>query len=133
MSSSSSSPLPDDFGPSDDALPRDNPRGSLPGICGVIKQQPEDFEVEEIAAYEPSGEGEHLFLWIEKRDTSSEQMTWRIARTLGLSPAAIGVAGIKDRRAVTRQYISVPATCRRPSALDRRRGDPCAERPAASE
>ena len=99
----------------------------------MIKQQPEDFEVEEIAAYEPSGEGEHLFLWIEKRDTSSEQMTWRIARTLGLSPGAIGVAGIKDRRAVTRQYVSVPATCADRVPLIDGEGIRVLQRPAASE
>src|SRR5438045_1566621 len=39
----------------------------LPGIGGRIKQFPEDFEVEEIPAYEPSGEGDFLYLWIEKR------------------------------------------------------------------
>ena len=40
----------------------------LPGIGGRIKCEPEDFDVEEIAAYEPCGAGEFLFLWIEKRD-----------------------------------------------------------------
>src|SRR5438045_2744921 len=34
--------------------------GDLPGIGGTIKQQPEDFEVEEIPAYEPSGSGDHV-------------------------------------------------------------------------
>ena len=34
----------------------------LPGIGGTIKQHVVDFEVEEIPAYEPSGQGEHLFL-----------------------------------------------------------------------
>ena len=40
----------------------------LPGIGGQYKVEPVDFMVEEIPAYEPSGEGQHLFLWIEKRD-----------------------------------------------------------------
>ena len=44
----------------------------LPGIGGRIKQSPEDFEVEEIPAYEPSGQGEFLYLWIEKRDLGAD-------------------------------------------------------------
>jgi tRNA pseudouridine13 synthase len=94
-----------------DHLPHADYRPDEGGIRGVIKQEPEDFVVEEIPAYEPEGAGEHLFLWVEKRDLSSEQMTWHIARELGLRSSEIGIAGIKDRRAVTRQYVSVPATC----------------------
>ena len=81
----------------------------LPGIGGVLKNVPEDFEVEEIPAYEPSGSGEHLFLWIEKHDVSAEQLTQHLSRVFGVSPGEIGTAGLKDRRAVTRQYVSVPA------------------------
>lgn len=83
----------------------------IPGIGGVIKQEPEDFVVEELPAYEPSGEGEHLYLWIEKRDTSAEQLQQHLARTLHIPSRDIGTAGLKDRRAVTRQYVSVPAAC----------------------
>ena len=81
----------------------------LPGIGGVLKHAPEDFEVEEIPAYEPAGCGEHLFLWIEKRDVSAEQLTRHLSRVLGIPTAEIGTAGLKDRRAVTRQYVSIPA------------------------
>ena len=81
----------------------------LPGIGGVIKAQPEDFEVEEIAAYEPCGSGEFLYLWIEKRDLGAEYFTRQIARRLGIQPGEVGAAGLKDRRAVTRQWVSVPA------------------------
>lgn len=81
----------------------------LPGIGGRWKDEPEDFIVEEIPAYEPSGAGEHLFLWIEKRDVSANDLVHHVARTLRCSPRDIGVAGLKDRRAVTRQYLSVPA------------------------
>ena len=84
----------------------------LPGIGGEIKREPDDFIVEELPAYPPCGEGEHLFLWVEKRDLSAERLTAHIARTLKISSAAVGVAGLKDRRAVTRQYVSVPASCR---------------------
>lgn len=81
----------------------------LPGIGGLLKHVPEDFEVEEIPAYEPSGSGEHLFLWIEKRDISAEQLTRHLSRAWGIPASEIGTAGLKDRRAVTRQYVSIPA------------------------
>jgi tRNA pseudouridine13 synthase len=81
----------------------------LPGIGGRIKVEPEDFEVEEIAAYTPSGTGEFLYLWIEKRDLGAEYFGRQVAQRLGLAPGEVGAAGLKDRRAVTRQWISVPA------------------------
>jgi tRNA pseudouridine13 synthase len=83
----------------------------LPGIGGHLKERPEDFAVEEIPAYEPCGEGEHLFLWVEKTDVAAEELTRHIGRSLGVSPRDIGIAGLKDRRAVTRQYVSVPSQC----------------------
>lgn len=81
------------------------------GIGGRIKQHVEDFEVEEIPAYEPCGSGEHLFLWIEKRDVAAGDLARHIARVLGISQSDIGTAGLKDRWAVTRQCVSVPAKC----------------------
>ena len=81
----------------------------LPGIGGIIRQSPLDFEVEEISAYEPCGEGEHLFLWIEKRETSAEFLVSHLSRVLAIPKTEIGVAGLKDRHALTRQYVSVPA------------------------
>jgi tRNA pseudouridine13 synthase len=82
----------------------------IPGIGGRIKVHPEDFEVEEIPAYELSGTGDHLFLWIEKRDLSAELFLRLIGKRLHLPSAEIGTAGLKDRHAVTRQWISVPAS-----------------------
>jgi tRNA pseudouridine13 synthase len=76
---------------------------------GELKSEPADFEVEEIPAYEPSGEGEHLYLWIEKRDVSADDLQARLSRALDCPRSDIGMAGLKDRRAVTRQWISVPA------------------------
>jgi tRNA pseudouridine13 synthase len=80
----------------------------LPGIGGRIKEVPEDFEVEEIPAYEPSGSGEHLYLWIEKRGMGAEYFVRQVAQRLGLKAGEVGSAGLKDRHAVTRQMISVP-------------------------
>ena len=82
---------------------------ALPGVGGQWKENPEDFLVEEIPAYEPIGTGEHLFLWIEKRDVAAADLVRHVGRTLKCPPGDIGVAGMKDRRAVTRQFVSVPA------------------------
>jgi len=78
-------------------------------LSGRLKVEPEDFVVEEIPAYEPSGAGEHLFLRIQKRDVSAESLIAHLATTLQISRDKIGVAGLKDRRAMTRQWVSVPA------------------------
>lgn len=80
----------------------------LPGIGGVLKTQPSDFVVEEIPAYPPSGEGEHLFLWIEKTGVPADQLGRHLADVLGISPRDLGTAGLKDTHAVTRQFVSVP-------------------------
>jgi tRNA pseudouridine13 synthase len=93
----------------------------IPGVGGRIKQEPEDFEVEEIPAYEPSGSGEHLFLWIEKRGVGAEFFVRQVAKRLGIPAGEVGTAGLKDRHAVTRQYVSVPATAE--LNLDRLDGD----------
>src|SRR6516162_8479537 len=81
----------------------------LPGIGGRIKTEPEDFEVEEIPAYEPSSSGDFLYLWLEKRDLGAEYFVRQVARRLGIPADEVGTAGLKDRRAVTRQMVSVPA------------------------
>jgi tRNA pseudouridine13 synthase len=80
----------------------------LPGIGGRIKTEPEDFEVEEIPAYEPCGEGEFLYLWLEKRDLGAEFFARQVAKRLDVPTAEVGTAGLKDRHAVTRQMVSVP-------------------------
>ena len=91
----------------------------LPGIAGVLKSVPKDFVVDEIPAYEPSGEGEHLFLWIEKRGVPADQLGRHLATALGISPRELGVAGLKDTHAVTRQFVSVPRSVEsRLSAID---------------
>lgn len=79
------------------------------GIGGDIKSVPDDFVVEEIPTYELSGEGEWLFLQIEKRQLSTPQLVTHLARALGVSSSEIGTAGRKDSFAVTRQWVSVPA------------------------
>jgi tRNA pseudouridine13 synthase len=76
----------------------------LPGIGPT----PEDFVVDEIPLYPPSGEGEHTFLRVEKRLRNSEGVRRELARLAGVRPAEVGYAGRKDRVAIARQWFSVP-------------------------
>jgi tRNA pseudouridine13 synthase len=79
----------------------------LPGVGGVAKVVPEDFEVEELPAYLPSGAGEHLYLWVEKRGRNTPEVARSVAAALGVAERQVGYAGLKDRQAVTRQWLSV--------------------------
>lgn len=78
-----------------------------PGIGGVIKARPEDFLVDELPLYEPCGEGEHIYLGVETNDVSHVEMISVIRRAFGVREKAMGFAGMKDKRAVTRQMISI--------------------------
>ncbi len=80
---------------------------SLPGTGGVLKSEPEDFQVEELPSYEPEGQGPHLYLWVEKRALPARQALGRLSRVFGGRPNDVGQAGIKDTQAVTRQWFSV--------------------------
>ncbi len=73
-----------------------------------LRGQPEDFEVEEIALYPPLGEGVHTHLWIEKRLMTTDEVARALAAAVGKPLREVGYAGRKDRRAVTRQWFSVP-------------------------
>ena len=81
----------------------------LPGTGGLIRQQLEDFMVTEVPAYLPSGEGEHLYVFIEKRGLTTRQVFDYLQQTMRIPEKSIGVAGLKDKHAVTRQWISFPA------------------------
>ena len=81
----------------------------LPGIGGSYKETPTDFEVEEIPLYPCCGSGDHLYLWIEKNGISTSELISRLARELRLKENDIGYAGMKDSRALTRQWLSIPA------------------------
>jgi len=83
----------------------------IEGIGGTLKARAQDFEVEEVPAYAPSGEGEHLYLWLEKTDMPAFALTRWLSESLGVRADDIGCAGLKDARAVTRQYVSVPKAC----------------------
>lgn len=80
----------------------------LPGTGGTLRATDEDFVVDELPAYLPSGAGDHVYVRIEKRGLTTPQAITAIARALGVRDRDIGSAGMKDRHAVTTQWLSLP-------------------------
>lgn len=74
---------------------------------GEIRVLPEDFIVEETLSFEPSGNGEHVFLQIQKTGENTEFVARQLARFAQVRQRDIGFAGLKDRHAVTTQWFSV--------------------------
>ncbi len=72
-----------------------------------IRATPEDFVVDELDAFAPSGSGEHLLLTVRKRGMNTAFAAKRIAQWAGVPESSIGYAGLKDRHALTRQRFSV--------------------------
>lgn len=77
--------------------------------CGtaVLKAVAEDFQVDEVLDIPLSGQGEHLWLWVEKRGLNTEEAARRLGRAAGVSQRNISYAGLKDRQALTRQWFSL--------------------------
>lgn len=83
------------------------------GIGGVIKQRPEDFYVEEVSRYPPPSGGKHVIARVTARNWETHRLIEHLASSLHIPPEFIGYAGIKDKRAVTTQLMSFPASIER--------------------
>lgn len=79
----------------------------LPQATAVIRSQPEDFLVVEELSFTPSGNGQHVYLLIDKRGLNTEAVAKQLARFADVRQVAIGYAGLKDRHAITRQWFSL--------------------------
>ena len=79
----------------------------LPGVGGRIKEHLPDFRVEELPLYEPAGEGTHVYFRVTKAGVTSYEAADRIARAMGAAPRDVGIAGLKDARAVATQMMSL--------------------------
>lgn len=76
---------------------------------GEIKCQNQDFIVTEHIDFILSGEGEHIWLYIEKDGLATSEVVDAIAKYCQISPRDIGYSGLKDKHAVTRQWLSIYA------------------------
>ena len=90
---------------------------ALPGIGGTLRTVDEDFVVDEELPYAASGSGDHVFVHLEKRGLTTSMAVSSIAKVLAINERDIGVAGMKDRHAVTTQWISLPPPCTPEQAL----------------
>ena len=76
-------------------------------LSARIRDRPEDFKVDELSSFEPSGSGEHLLLTVRKRGMTTAFAARTLAAWAGINDMGIGYAGLKDRQAVTMQRFSV--------------------------
>ncbi|MBS3059996.1 MAG: tRNA pseudouridine(13) synthase TruD [DPANN group archaeon] len=86
-----------------------------------IKKSPEDFIVEEITpqaqvmkintpeSFDSTSKGEYLICKLQKTNWDNQQALKAIAKQLRMSHNKIGIAGTKDKKAVTAQRVSLPA------------------------
>lgn len=84
----------------------------LAATGGAIGPEPEDFCVEELPAYLPSGSGEHVYVELRKRRLSTQDLVRRVAEAAQVDARDIGYAGLKDKHAVTTQWLSLPSRSR---------------------
>jgi tRNA pseudouridine13 synthase len=80
-----------------------------PKATASFKLTPEDFQVNEYFSGQFSGEGEHIILRIEKRGLTTEEVIKSLARLINKPVKLISYAGLKDRQALTTQWLSIHA------------------------
>lgn len=88
------------------ALPTEH--ADLPALGGHIGPAPEDFVVDELPLYAPSGEGAHWYVRMRKKEASTRDLERAVAEAAGVRARDVGHAGMKDKHAVTTQWLSVP-------------------------
>jgi len=81
-----------------------------PALQAVIKEQFEDFQVDEVLGFQPAGFGEHRFLKVRKQDLSTTEAAGMLADWLGVSSRDVGYSGMKDRRGICTQWFSAPGS-----------------------
>jgi tRNA pseudouridine13 synthase len=85
--------------------PRTSAAGQLP--TARFKLAPQDFVVDEDLGYEPTGEGEHIWIQVRKTGCNTRDLADRYAEMLGVHSKDIGYSGLKDKNAVTTQWFSI--------------------------
>ena len=80
---------------------------SEPDISASYKVKNEDFQVKEVLNFEPDGEGDHLFLYIEKNGLTTQDVQKQLMHFFNLAAKDVSYSGMKDKQALTRQWFSV--------------------------
>ncbi len=81
----------------------------LEGVGGKVGPEPADFVVDEIPRYSLSGEGEHRYVRLRKQRLTTADLIRDAARAAGVPEREVGCAGMKDKHAITSQWLSLPA------------------------
>ena len=76
-------------------------------FAGSIRERPEDFVVDEVLGFEPSGDGEHDLVKVRKTSANTAWVARQLASFAGIPARDVGYCGLKDRHAVTTQWFSV--------------------------
>ncbi len=85
-------------------FPTANP---VPKIFGDLRTKNSDFIVDEVLSFQPSGEGEHLFLQVKKIDSNTDWVARQLQKKSALTSKDIGYAGKKDRHSISTQWFSL--------------------------
>lgn len=78
-----------------------------PGARATLRATPDDFEVHELLDFEPDGDGDHVLLQIQKRNTNTEWLARQLAKFAQVKHVDVGYCGLKDRNGVTTQWFSI--------------------------
>ena len=77
------------------------------GASATLKRLNEDFTVTELPLQLPCGEGEHIWLDVEKNGANTAFVAQQLAEAAGVQERDVGYAGLKDRYGITRQWFSI--------------------------
>src|SRR3989442_5668436 len=72
-----------------------------------LKQQPDDFHVEELTDVRPAAPGAFAFYRLEKRGWTTIDAVQLIRRRWQLEGPRIAYGGLKDRHSYTIQYVTI--------------------------
>lgn len=74
---------------------------------GMLREVAQYFKVNEQLSFNPSTQGEHVFLYLQKTGLNTEEVAKKLAMHAKVPRRAVSYAGMKDRHAVTKQWFSV--------------------------
>lgn len=78
-----------------------------PEYSAEFRARPCDFQVAENLGFSPCGEGEHLFVQIEKEGENTQWVADKLAQYFSIKSKDVGFCGLKDRHAITSQWFSL--------------------------
>lgn len=78
-----------------------------PTASAKLKAKNQDFIVNEIPNYKLTGAGEHLYVQIRKTGENTSFVANELAKVCGVASKNVSWAGLKDRHAVTTQWLCV--------------------------